>query len=321
MRTSFPTVLLIAALLPLRADADSLSGTWRYEKGADYDNQIKITAPKARVLQIVGGKAAISRTCVVAVKKARYLYSTPFQMLLKEGVEEPALDKYLGQKFAFPLTGNKDFYEADIDEECNAPLREFLVRGDKMLAPIAGSAFYSYVRSDGGTSKPVDPKIPLGGRKLSQLPFNLTTYVMLCESKIPQVKGVPKATDKCAPLYYPYVADAKDSDPLEKLIGMHDYKKGGANDIGDYSPPFASKLHPVFMLLPPLKDVLVVRVEDLEGGDEQRDTMPGAYLVVKDGKVTDQLNEGCTIDEGYACIDEDGKKRYQLLDSGKFRKL
>ena len=66
----------------------------------------------------------------------------------------------------------------------------------------------------------------------------------------------------------------------------------------------------------------LVRVDDLEQGpNEQRDVMSGVFLAIKNGKVTDQLNEGCTITTDYACVDDDGKRRYQLLGTGKFQKL
>lgn len=65
----------------------------------------------------------------------------------------------------------------------------------------------------------------------------------------------------------------------------------------------------------------MVRVEDLEGSLEDRDMMSGVYLVIKEGKVSDELNDGFTIDERHVCTDDDGKKRYRLLESGKFKKL
>ncbi|WP_296943949.1 hypothetical protein [uncultured Massilia sp.] len=317
----FALPLVLATMLAGQACAVDLSGTWRYEKGMDYDGGAKVAAPKSPWLQMVNGSAAVSPTCFVKLRKTRYLYSTPFQALLKDGVDETTLDGYLAKHFAFSLKGGPDYYEADIDTDCATPLGDYLVTDKRLLLPFAGSSFYSYVRSDGGTARPVDPSIPLGGRKLSQLPFSTATFSHLCAGIIPRAGGVPQATDKCAPVFYPYVANEKDADPLAQLIGRHDYNKGGGNHADDYAPPFASKLHPTFMLLPPLKDVLLVRVDDLEGGNDERDAMSGAYLAIRNGKVTDQLNEGCTIDDAYACVDRDGKKRYQLRDNGKFDKL
>lgn len=321
IRTAVQSCCIVASAVSLQAFGADLNGTWRYEKGAEYFGQVKVPATKAPVIQVVNNKAALSPTCFVAVSKSRYVYSGPFQSLLKEGVSEATLEKYLNKNFSFSVTGAKDYFEADVDSECNGPMRDFLVSGNRLLVPFAGSAFYSYVRANGGLTQAVDPRIDLGGRKLSQLPFDPANYANLCQGLIPRAKGVPQPTAKCAPVYYPYVATDKDSDALAKLIGNHNYKKGGARHADDYAPPFAGKLHPAFVILPPLKDVLVVRVDDLEGGNEERDVMSGAYLAIKDGKVSDQLSEGCTVDETYACNGPDGKKRYQLLDTGKFKKL
>jgi hypothetical protein len=302
--------------------AAELSGTWVYEKGTDYFSKSgRVDAPKYKVIQIVNKEAAFSSTCFVRLNKDEYGYSMPFQAMLKQGVEEPTLDAYLVKNFSFSLKGKLDYYEDDPMEDCNAPLRSLLVSGDKLLIPSAGTSFYAYRRSSGGTERAVDLKVPLGERKLSQLPFSVQAYMGLCVKYVARVKGGPQATAKCAPVYFPYVADAKNADTLAKLIGNHDHKKGGANYAEDYAPPFASKLHPTFVVLPPLKDVLLVRVDDFEGGNEQRDPMTGVFLAIKDGKVTDQLNEGCTIDTAYNCVDEDGKKRYQLQETGKFKKL
>ncbi len=158
-------------------------------------------------------------------------------------------------------------------------------------------------------------------RKVSPLPFDPAGFATQCIQHIPMRRGVPQATQKCAPAYFPYVADAKNADVLARSIGQHDYAKGGRDHAQDYAPPFASGLHPVFLVLPPLQDVQLVRVEDLEGGDEQRDTMSGVYLAIRNGKVTAQLNEGCTIDATYTCVDEDGNQLYRLQASGQFRKL
>jgi hypothetical protein len=164
--------------------------------------------------------------------------------------------------------------------------------------------------------------VNLYGHKLSQLPFSVSNFMTLCEASIPGIKGVKQTTDKCAPVYYPYSATKKDTDALTQMIGNHNYQKGGARNAEDYDNPLANNLHPTFMILPPLHDVLIVRVDDFEPGpNEQRDTMSGAYLAIKDGKVTDQLNFGCAIDIDYFCVAEDGTKQYQLLDTGKFKKL
>jgi len=315
------SICLFAMSLATNAFAADLNGTWRYEKGAEYFGQMNVSKATVPVIQIVNNRAAFSPICFVELSKGRYLYSGPFQSLLKEDVNEAALEKYLNKNFSFSILGSKDYFKADVDADCNDPMFDFLLSGNKLLVPFAGSAFYTYVRTVDSPTQSVVLHAMLVGRKLSQLPFSPANYANLCQGLIPRAAGIPSATAKCAPVYYPYVALNKDADWLAKLIGAHNYRKGGARDAEDYAPPFASKLHPVFVVLPPLKDVLIVRVNDLEGGNEERDTMPGVYLAIKGGKVTDQVNEGCVIDETFACFGEDGKKRYQLLESGKFKKI
>ncbi|MCU6499143.1 hypothetical protein LPN04_15200 [Rugamonas sp. A1-17] len=323
MRPMF-TVLFSLAILPLGAiHAAELSGTWQYEKGAEYFGQLKsVPAPAWRTLQISNGQLALSATCIVTLKPQRYTYSDAFQSLAKEDVDEPSLEKYLLKNFSVSLSKATSYYQASTQpSDCNKPLRDFLVIDNKLIIPFAGSAFYSFVRSDAAGSKAANASASLYGHKPSQLPFNTASYMNLCLATLPRIKGVPQAIEKCGPVYFPYVA-APNGDVLTQLIGTHDYQKGGARHAEDYANPFAHKLHPTFVVLPPLNDILLVRVDDLEpGAGENRDTMSGAFLVIKDGKVTDQINRGCIITKDYICTDEDGKPQYQLQNTGKFQKL
>lgn len=163
-------------------------------------------------------------------------------------------------------------------------------------------------------------QVDLQGLKVSLLPFKVSDYMAKCAGNLFTVKGVPQATTKCAPTYQPYVASRKSRDKLSQLVGSHAYQKGGArNESEDYDDPVAHDLHPVFLVFPPLKDVVLVRVDDLEKAEE-RDPIKGAYLAIKGGQVTDQLNLSCSFDARYVCSDEDGRPRYQLVESGKFVK-
>jgi hypothetical protein len=49
-----------------------------------------------------------------------------------------------------------------------------------------------------------------------------------------------------------------------------------------------------------------------------RDTMSGVYLAIKNGKVTDQLNEGCGFDLDFVCSSPSQTIKYKLLETGKF---
>jgi hypothetical protein len=315
------SLLLIS--LSAHCSADELSGTWKYEKSKEYFGAIKnVPAPKTTVVQIVSGKLAVAPGCSTTLKKQKYDYSEVFQSLLKEDVEEKSLVQSLEKNFAFTLPKNAYYSVSDTDDKCLAPFSDVFVADNKLVTAYGGSFFYSYTRSTGGTAKPLSPNVALYGHKLTQLPFVISNFMSLCQASIPRVKGTPQTTDICAPVYYPYTATKKDGDALTQLIWTHNYLKGGARHAEDYESPLDNKLHPTFMVLPPLKDVLLVRVDDFEPGTgEKRDTMSGAYLAIKDGKVTDQLNEGCDIDTEHYCVGDDGKKQYQLLETGKFKKL
>jgi len=175
------------------------------------------------------------------------------------------------------------------------------------------------VRSNGKLAPADDPR--LSGHVQTQLPFNLNNFYELC-GKLIAADGKVKDGAKCAPVYAPYIARKGDADKLSQLVGGHNYMKGGAEYSDDYAPPFAKNMNPVYLVLPPAKDVLVLRVEDMEtGAKSQRNTMGGVYLTIKGGKVVDQLNSGCNIDEQHFCVAQDGTKLYQLQESGKFLKL
>jgi hypothetical protein len=68
--------------------------------------------------------------------------------------------------------------------------------------------------------------------------------------------------------------------------------------------------------------VQLVRVNDLDRTvNERRDGFSGAYLAIKDGKVTDQWTAGCVLTSDYVCKDYDGRPQFQLLETGKFKPL
>ena len=132
------------------------------------------------------------------------------------------------------------------------------------------------------------------------------------------VKGAPQPSEKCAPAYNYHVASRGSMDALSKLVGAHDYQKGGAEAADDdYNNPVKHDLHPVFLVFPPMGDVTLVRVDDFEGHQEQREQISGAFLAIKDGKVTDQLNSGCELDVHYTCLTREGRK-FKLTAAGKF---
>lgn len=319
----FILLIILVFSFSFNSFADEISGTWKLEKSKDYFDAVKTAPiPKNLVAQIANGKLALSSKCFTDLKKEKYNFSDVFQSLLKQDVDEKSVNQFLEKNFSFTWLKKNSYSVSDYNNRCLSPFFDIIISDNKLIAISGGSFFYSYIRSTGEVGKPISPNVNLYGHKLSQLPFSTSNFMTLCESFIPRVKGVKQTTDKCAPLYYPYSAMKTDTDALTQLIGSHNYQKGGARNSDDYDNPLANNLHPTFMILPPLNDILLVRVDDFEPGpNEQRDTMSGAYLAIKDGKVTDQLNFGCTIDIDYFCIAEDGTKQYQLLSTGKFKKL
>ncbi|MBC7750984.1 MAG: hypothetical protein H7Z73_04585 [Candidatus Saccharibacteria bacterium] len=319
-------ICVLQSFISTTVRADELSGTWKFNKSAEYFGNIKeIKAPPVTTFQVVNGQLSLQGDCSLYLKSKRneFFYSDVFQGLSKQGVDDEMLGKYFKKTFTFDLKKVKYFYEVERDKrfKCGIFFQDILISENTLIVP-AGEVFYGFTKSNGGASAPLPPSINLYDRKLSQLPFNTSTYSQLCLQILPFKKRVPQTTTKCAPVYYPYVASKQDNDALAKLIGTHDYEKGGARNVSSYDNPFKYNLHPVFVLLPPLKDVLIAAVIDLEPGpNENRDTMSGAFLAIKEGKVTDQLNDGCTITEDYFCVDDNGKRRYQLLDSGKFKEV
>jgi hypothetical protein len=116
------------------------------------------------------------------------------------------------------------------------------------------------------------------------------------------------------------VAGKDDQDVIAKLVGHHRYIKENTKYYHAFNDPVSNGLHPVYMVLPPLKDVTLVRVEDREGNAEDRDVFSGAYLSIKGGTVVDQLDDGCTFLPDYSCVNDRGTTMYRLADTGKFVK-
>lgn len=283
--------------------------------------------PSTKTLQILDGRLSLSARCVVSLTPTKYYPGGPFQSLLKSGEDESTIRSFLLKQFNFKLQDTKSFYQADPKmNDCNDLASNFLVSNEQLIAIHAGFRFYSYTHIKSSAAEPSSDASAttvdvLSGLKPSQLPFSVANYMGLCSSKIQALKGVPQATSKCGPVFFPYVATRQSRDALSKLVGSHLYQKGGAaNESEDYNNPVANNLHPVFLVFPPMGDVVLVRVDDMEKAEE-RDPIRGAYISIKGGKVIDQLNEACSFDTSFLCSSGDKKPKYQLLDTGKFSQL
>jgi len=318
------TILLAISCctLPLDASAFDINGTWKYDRSLD-PLQIVASpnAPASPYLQIVDNAIWVNESCAGNAKQEKLHYSEAFQLLLKNGFNEQKLKNFLNSEISFELGPKAGYFKSDVGSpKCGDDYRRLLVQGDTLLVPVGGVVLRAYRRTG---SEPGTPKlsIPIAeGHQFSQLPYDALAFSKLCVANITDYSGTPRATSKCAPVYYPYVAESGNRNMLAQLIGNNNYEKRGAQKAADYTPPFSNNLHPVYTVLPPMKDVVVVHVEDLEPRNGAREVMSGVFLSIRDGKVVDQINATCVMNENFICMAGE-TKQYQLQSTGKFRRF
>jgi hypothetical protein len=314
----FPQVLSLAVAIFFVnfSYAGTLDGMWRYKSSYNYLEKNK-PAPSFSVpyIQILGGKLAVSPRCVVKLNRKKFDVSSSLQAFSRREGGSGEVAEELKRQFAFEIANVKTNYAVE-KSECALGLRVLLVDGDRMLAVTFDGQFHYF-----HIEKAVVRTNPFLIQKITPLPFNLSNFVNLCYSMIPRVKGVPQATERCGPLFYPYAASPKDNDRLTVLVGHHHYIRGDPEYHYDFNDPVSNGLFPVFTVLPPLGEVILVRVDDSDENVESRDIFSGTYLSIKDGKVVDQLDQGCSISRDYTCVDRDGRRLFRLTETGKFKKL
>lgn len=318
------TAFLAFAIYASTAVAADLSGTWKFEKaGGFYSHQKNIAGPDQKVIQIINNRTNFGARCLATYKKEKYQYNGLFQLALKGGVSEKELGSFLKKEFGVSLPANGFYYHLEGPSQlCSEEFEDVLIDGNKLLVAVGGEVFYSFIRLNATVESPAAQSPELAGLTPAQLPFDIDIFANYCATQLAVRGAVPKESNKCSPVFTPYIAKKESTNYIAQLIGNHDYRKGGANFADDYAPPFAHNLHPVYNVLPPFKGIVVVRVDDLEPGkNEEREIMGGAYLSIKSGKVIDQLNERCNFTEKYTCIDEENNQKFQLLENGKFKKL
>jgi hypothetical protein len=298
--------------------AETIDGTWKLTSSGEYFGDASLIKPlPAPVVQVADNKLVLSPSCTVKLIPEPYAYSMAFQGLLREKVRADQLNKYLGEKFGSDLREAKMGYKVE-KSLCATGLQEVFVAGNDLFAVASNTVFYAFKREGNGTKSPT-----VSGdvrQNLSPLPFSPDKFQRLCAPLIPRVKDIPQTTDKCAPAFYPYVANKSDRNLIGKLVGHHRYLKGDPKYYNAYDDPVANNLHPIYMVLPAMKGITLVRVEDHEGKAEDRDIFSGSYLSIKDGMVVDQLDDGCTFMPDYSCVNDRGTKTYRLAETGKFLK-
>lgn len=319
---------IVAALLSACIGATPLEGDWVFERSADYyDRTPAGETPGFSKLSVHGQEIKLSERCAVRFASTDYYFPNVFQPLTKDDVTAKDVDKFLSKKFGLTLAKTRNVYALDgAPANCARPVMEFFLVGERILIPV-GATFYSYVRSQSGAAPSAaqgttgqGAAVPvISGYKLSRLPMDFDKYFSACRPKILGAKGRPASTERCAPDFFPYVADPKSSDALMKLVGNHDYARFGQEHTSGFSPPFKQKVAATFLVFPPLKQVALVRVDDFEVvRNEERDVMSGVYLSIVGGKVVDQIS-GCHMNREYVCVADDDPVA-KLTESGKFER-
>ncbi|MBH9578862.1 hypothetical protein [Inhella proteolytica] len=329
MTRRIETVWLLLAILtglPSAAPAQepsarfALNGQFSLEQTADIEDEKNPAKPlPIRSWLVQNNRAKVSANCELEFKEQPYYPGAPFQLLLKSGLKIAEIERFLAKRFNFKLGESPRYFDVEASPMCPYVASSLLLANGKAVMVGASSVFHGlkWVEVAAGGSAPA-PDLLLG-LQVTQLPFSPAQFAENCEQKIRLVKGVPKAPASCAPRFWAYTATRGSREPLAKLVGSHDYPKwGGRNESGDYANPVQNGLHPVFLVFRAHPGMWVLRVEDLEGRGEARDPMSGVYLVVKDGVVTDQLNEGCELDVQLVCCNSRYEPPYTLLPSGKF---
>lgn len=306
--------------------AASPEGTWKFVRSADYFGEMPVNqAPEFTTLVFGNNEVKLSATCVAQINASPYFFSDVFQLLSKQGISAKQLDFFLLKRFQLSLLTTKVVYGLKSPKDCADPMMDFFVVGDRILMD-AGATFYTYAKvqtevtslSSTATGGAVDAMVV--GYKLSKLPMTFERYNTTCTPKILNAQGKPRTSDQCAPDYFPYVADPKSADPIMKLVGNHDYGKWGQRYTEGFSPPFAQKVPATIMVFAPMKQVILVRVDDFElVRHEEREMMSGVFLSIVDGKVVDQI-QGCDMTVDYVCMQR-GTPRAKLTVNGKFKPL
>ena len=325
MRFVFASLLCGLGFFCSLAQAASPNGTWKFDRSADYYGRAPLgLVSKFNTIVIKDGEARFSSDCAVRFNAEDYIFSDVFQPFSKDNVTEKQVNAFLSKRLDISLAGAESIYSlANAPTTCARPVMEFFVIGDRLLIP-SGATFYSYVKQ--GTSgletaaaASAKPDL-LSNYKLTRLPLNYDRYLSWCRPKISGPNGRPRTTEKCGPEFYPYVADPKSHDPLMQIIGNHDYAMNGQQYTEGFSPPFKQKVAATFLVLPPMKQVALVRVDDFDVvRNEERDVMSGVYLSIVNGKVIDQI-KGCQFDQHYVCQVE-GTPVAKLTDNGKFERI
>lgn len=323
--------IFLAVTVNCLAFAQGVEGTWMFEKAIAYGAREAVSdVPPFSVISIRDNKATFLDSCSVNFNSVDYDFSEVFQGISKDGLFEASIESFIAERLEFSLSKTKEVFRLSTPaRKCARPAIFFFYTG-KRIVILVGEIFYSYTKTATVTPNSAAPSLVMvskgraakeifGNYKVTPLPMDFYKYFATCRAKILAGTRNPRTTDKCSPDYYPYVADPKSSDILMKLVGNHDYVKGGSESAYEFSPPFEEKKAAAFLVFAPMRKVILVRVDDFElVKSDERTVMTGVYLSIVDGKVVDQIS-GCDIDRKYVCR-VDGGPLATLTDSGQFER-
>jgi hypothetical protein len=196
------------AFLYTEAFAALPQGIWTFERSLDYFGRTPANqAPRFTRIVVRDKTVSLSDTCLVSFSPDLYLFSDVFQPLTKQGITDKQVDNFLMQNFKLSLLKTTEVYSlTSSSQNCADQVMEFFVVDDRLLIPMGGT-FFSYVKTGNGAATGTTADSFYSGYKQSRLPMDFERYYASCKPKIMSAKGRPQTSDKCAPDFFPYVAD------------------------------------------------------------------------------------------------------------------
>ncbi|GGZ05343.1 lysozyme [Pseudoduganella plicata] len=159
-----------------------LSGTWKFAKNVAYFGDAKaVPSPQYPTIQLVDGKLFLQPRCDTPIdySKVKYDYDELFQMALKAGADDKAMDKFTKKFLGAPLSSVKYFYQGNKAlAQCNFEHANVFILNDKLVLVNGGGIFSAYNRVPAPVAAESGPN--LYGRKLSQLPYNGGLFNVVC---------------------------------------------------------------------------------------------------------------------------------------------
>ena len=318
--------LFVLYLFPMLLYArDDVDGRWDFIKSAQYtpNRGSEVPLPLLLNIDVMDNETNLNKRAHIYFTSPKDAKEKVFSPLINAGEAIDDIERFLQRNFNIALSEVKAYYILNKPHYDEAIGEAAFVTTDKLVIVKSGAVFYQYHKPEIRTFK-LPQSLGADVYKIASLPFSSRNYSSLCLRRLYGARGMQfvRAVNKCAPTYHPYVASKKSRDSLGKIVGAHNYLPN--SDSGySYNNPVSNGYHPVFLVFPPLKDVILVRVTDMEQGEfYDRDVgFGGAYLSIKNGKVVGQVDPDCDFDEKYVCKTEKGLPIVQLLETGEFKNL